>query len=159
MTKFIQREAQRVVRWRALDENYSVGDFRLKLCGCKGRKLIDVPGYTFRVFVTTRSNAEEEIWRDYNRHANMENRIAALKHGLGADRFCLKHFFATEAAFQTILLLFNLFAEFQRAAGLTGYREPATLRTMIFTCGAIPRPRRAQNRLAPVGKLGRAENT
>jgi hypothetical protein len=156
MTKFIQREAQRVAQWRALDENFSVGQFRFKLCGwqlerrfvvvrererehrtTKGRKLIDVPGYTFRVFATTRSDAEEEIWRDYNRRADMENRIAELKHDLAADRFCLKQFFATEAAFQTILLLFNLLAEFQRAAGLAGYREPATLRTTVFTCGAI----------------------
>ncbi|MGC9224635.1 MAG: transposase, partial [Terracidiphilus sp.] len=156
MTRFIQREAQRVAHWRSLDENFSVGQFRLQLCGwelarrfvvvrerererrgTKGRKLIDVPGYTFRVFVTTRSDAEEEIWRDYNRRADMENRIAELKHDLAADRFCLKQFFATEAAFQCILLLFNLLAEFQRAAGLPGYREPATLRTLVFTCGAI----------------------
>lgn len=33
MTRFIQREAQRVANWRALDENYSVGQFYLKLCG------------------------------------------------------------------------------------------------------------------------------
>ena len=156
MTRFIQREAQRVAHWRALDENFSVGQFRLQLCGWelarrfvvvrerererrspKGRKLMDVPGYTFGVFVTTRSDAEEEIWRDYNRRADMENRIAELKHDLAADRFCLKQFFATEAAFQSILLLFNLLAEFQRAAGLPGYREPATLRTLVFTCGAI----------------------
>ena len=156
MTRFIQREAQRVAHWRALDENFSVGQFRLQLCGwelarrfvvvrerererrgTKGRKLIDVPGYTFRVFVTTRCDAEEEIWRDYNRRADMENRIAELKHDLGADRFCLKQFFATEAAFQSILLLFNLLAEFQRAASLPAYREPATLRTLVFTCGAI----------------------
>jgi hypothetical protein len=63
--------------------------------------------------------------------------IAELKHDLAADRFCLKQFVATEAAFHTILLLFNLLAEFQRATGLPGYREPATLRTMVFTCGAI----------------------
>jgi DNA-directed RNA polymerase subunit N (RpoN/RPB10) len=156
MTCFIQREAQRVAHWRMLDDNFSVGQFRLQLCGwalarrfvvvreregerrgAKGRKLIDVPGYTFRVFVTTRSDAEEEIWRDYNRRADMENRIAELKHDLGADRFCLKQFFATEAAFQCILLLFNLLAELQRAAGRTGYREPATLRNTVFTCGAI----------------------
>ena len=156
MTRFIRREAQRVTHWRALDENFSVGQFRLQLCGwelarrfvvvrerererrgSKGRKLIEVPGYTFRVFVTTRSDAEEDIWRDYNRRADMENRIAELKHDLAADGFCLKQFFATEAAFQTILLLFNLLAEFQRAAGLPAYREPATLRTMVFTCGAI----------------------
>jgi len=103
----------------------------------KGRKLFDVPGYTFRIFVTSRSDAPEEIWRDYNRRADMENRIAELKHDLAADKFCLQQFFATEAAFQAILLLFNLLSEFQRAAGLPGYREPATLRTQVFTCGAI----------------------
>ena len=156
LTKFIKREAQRVANWRALDANYSVGEFRLMLCGweqsrrfvvvrelaresrnSKGRKLIEVPGYTFRIFVTTRADAPEVIWRDYNKRADMENRIGELKHDLGADGFCLKQFFATEAAFQTVLLLFNLLVEFQRAAGLPGYREPATLRTLVFTCGAI----------------------
>ena len=73
-----------------------------------GRKLIDVPGYTFRIFVTSRGEAPEEIWRDYNQRADMENRIAELKHDLGADGFCLKQFFATEAAFRSVLLLFNL---------------------------------------------------
>lgn len=53
-----------------------------------GRKLIDVPGYTFRIFVTSSDAAPEEIWRDYNRRADMENRIAELKHDLGADGFC-----------------------------------------------------------------------
>jgi hypothetical protein len=58
--------------WTALDEHYCVGEFRLKLYGWSverrfvvireqvretrasvGRKLIDVPGYTFRLFVTS----------------------------------------------------------------------------------------------------------
>ena len=156
LTKFIKREAQRVASWRALDENFSVGEFRLKLLGWErerrfvvvrerererrqspGRKLFEVPGYTFRLLVTSRSDAAEEIWRDYNRRADMENRIAELKHDLGADGFCLKQFFATEAAFQAVLLLFNLLSEFQRAVGLPTYREPATLRLQVFTCGAI----------------------
>ena len=67
----------------------------------------------------------------------MENRIAELKHDLGADGFCMKQFFATEAAFRAVLLLFNLLAEFQRAAGMPIYREPATIRTQVLTCGAI----------------------
>jgi hypothetical protein len=156
LTKWIKREAQRVQDWKTLDELYSVGEFRVQLLGWererrfvvireliredrqnKGRKLFEVPGYTFRLFVTSRSDAPQDIWRDYNRRADMENRIAELKHDLGADGFCLKQFFATEAAFQTILLLFNLLSEFQRAAGLPVYREPATLRTQVFTCGAI----------------------
>ena len=49
------------------------------------------------------------------------NCIAEWKHDLGAAGFCLKEFFATEAAFRAISLLFNLLAEFQRAAGLPGH--------------------------------------
>jgi hypothetical protein len=49
----------------------------------------------------------------------------------------LKQFFATEAAFRAVLLLFNLLAEFQRAAGLPVYRQPATIRAQILTCGAV----------------------
>ena len=67
----------------------------------------------------------------------MENRITELKHDLGAHGFCMKKFFATEAAFRSVLLLFNLLAEFQRAAGLPVYGEPATIRTQVLTCGAI----------------------
>lgn len=156
LTKWVKREAQRIQQWTELDANYAVGEFRLKLHGWTterrfvvireliresrasvGRKLIDVPGYTFRIFVTNRTDAPEEIWRDYNRRADMENRIAELKHDLSADHFCLKQFHATEAAFRAVLLLFNLLAEFQRAAGLPGYREPATIRAQILTCGAI----------------------
>jgi hypothetical protein len=31
-----------------------------------GRKLMDMPGYTFRIFVTSCAEAPEEIWRDFN---------------------------------------------------------------------------------------------
>ena len=34
-------------------------------------------------------------------------------------------------------MLFNLLAEFQRATGLGGYREPGTIRTQVLVCGAI----------------------
>jgi len=156
LTKWVKRSARAVEQWREVDANFAVGEFRLRLHGWNverrfvalrervregrdsvGRKLIDVPGYTFRVFVTSCPDAPEEIWRDYNRRADMENRIAELKHDLGADGFCLQEFFATEAAFRAVLLLFNLLAEFQRAAGLPGYRAPATIRMQVLTCGAI----------------------
>ena len=156
LTKWVKRAAQRVELWTTLDDHFAAGEFHLQLHGWSvarrfvvirereredrdsvGRRLIDVPGYTFRVFVTSCAPAPEEIWRDYNRRADMENRIAELKHDLGADGFCLKEFFATEAAFRAVLLLFNLLAEFQRAAALPGYREPATIRAQVLTCGAI----------------------
>jgi hypothetical protein len=156
LTRWLKREAARVTVWRDLDEHYAVGEFSLQLFGWDrprrfvvireqlraeraslGRKLLDVPGYTFRVFVTNLVLPPEQIWRDYNGRADMENRIAELKHDLAADDFCLQEFFATEAAFRSILLLFNLLAEFQRACRLTRYRQPATLRSQVFLCGAL----------------------
>lgn len=156
LTPWLKREAARVTEWRALDAIYSVGEFRLKLLGWDrerrfvvvreeiqerkpslGRKLFQIPGYTFRVFVTNLPDAPEEIWRDYNQRACVEQRIEELKSDLAADDFCLKQFFATEAAFLSILMLFNLLGEFQRATGMTGYRQPASLRVQVFLCGAI----------------------
>jgi hypothetical protein len=155
LTRWIKQEAAGLQAWRDLDEVFSVGEFRKRLLGWNverrfvvvrerirekrgaGKLLVQVPGYSFRIFVTSSSAAPEEIWRDYNRRADMEKRICELKHDLGADGFCLQEFSATEAAFQAILLLFNLLAEFQRAAHLAVYRQPATLRSQIFLCGAI----------------------
>ena len=155
MTRWIKWEAMGVKSWRALDENFSVGEFRKKLLGWKverrfvvireqirekrsaGKRLVEVPGYTFRVFVTSHTAVPEEIWRDYNGRADMEKRICELKQDLAADDFCLQEFYATEAAFQAVLLLFNLLGEFQRATQAAVYRQPATLRSQIFLCGAI----------------------
>ena len=156
LTSWLKREAARVEEWRALDAIYSVGEFRWQLFGwdrarrwvvvrellretkrSPGRKLLEVPGYTFRVFVTNLPDPPEEIWRDYNQRACIEQRIEELKSDLAADSFCLQEFFATEAAFLAILMLFNLLGEFQRATGMAGYRQPATLRAPVFLCGAI----------------------
>lgn len=156
LTRWLKRQAAQIQQWRPLDENYSVGEFQLQLYGWEqkrrfvvirervqeekpslGRKLLDLPGYTFRLFVTNGQQPVEEVWRDYNQRADVENRIAELKYDLAADDFCLHQFFATEAVFCAILLLFNLLGEFQRATGMKGYRQPATLRSQIFLCGAI----------------------
>src|SRR5438309_6932857 len=156
LTAWVKRSAQRVEQWRALDENYAVSEFQLKLWdwdrerrfvvirerlrekeGSVGKKLLEVHGYTFRLFVTNSAAAPEEIWRDYNHRADVEKRIAELKYDLAADDFCLQEFFATEAAFCAVLLLFNLLSEFQRALGSEVYRQPATLRVQVFLCGAV----------------------
>lgn len=155
LTRWIKREAAGIQSWREIDENFSVGEFRKQLLGWKverrfvvvreqirekrsaGKLLVEVPGYSFRIFVTSSAAVPEEIWRDYNRRADMEKRICELKQDLGADDFCLQEFYATEAAFQAVLLLFNLLGEFQRATDPAVYRQPATLRSQIFLCGAI----------------------
>jgi hypothetical protein len=155
LTCLIKKELKHLGQWRELDADYAVTEFTKKLQGWSqprrfvvirelirekpsvGRKLLDVPGYTFRVFVTSLCWSPEEVWRDYNKRADVEKRIRELKHDLAADDFCLHEFFATEAAFCSVLLLFNLLSEFQRVIGLTTYRQPATLRVQVFLCGAL----------------------
>jgi len=155
LTKCVKREVSRIAQWRALDENYAVGECTIKLMGWSrsrrfvvvreqirdskpsvGKKLIALPEYTVRVFVTSLTSAAEDIWRDYNRRADMENRIAELKHDLGADKFCLRDFYSTDAVFRSILVLFNLLSEFRRVSGMPQHKEPGTLRSEVFLCGA-----------------------
>ena len=104
LTKWIQREA-RVQNWKAVDDVYAVGEFRVQLWGWGSqrrfvvvrermredrhsvdRKLIDPPGYTFRIFVTTCTEAPEQIWRAYNQRSDMENRIGARRPAVSRDR-------------------------------------------------------------------------
>ena len=72
LTPWVKRAAQRVEQWTLLDDDYAVGEFRLQLHGWSverrlvvireqvregrdsvGRKRMDVPGYTFRIFATS----------------------------------------------------------------------------------------------------------
>ena len=78
------------------------------------------------------------FWRDYNQRAVIEQRIEELKAELNADGFCMKNFFATEAAFLAVLFTFNLLSLYQKAlAPAAPYRQPATLRVAVFLGGAI----------------------
>ena len=143
--------------WTELDGNYCVGEISLQLQGwavarrfivvrervrenkaAVGRLLLEVPGYTYRVFVTNRSDAGAVIWRDYNGRACVEQRIEELKNDLSAGGFCVREFFGTEAAFLSVLFAFNLLSLYQRQlAPERAYRQPATLRSQVFVAGAI----------------------
>jgi hypothetical protein len=179
LTSTLKRAAAGSCQWREIDEHIEAGEFTEQLAGwsCQrrfvvirervregrtavGRKLLDFPGYTYRVFVTNRSEVPEVIWRDYNQRATLEQRIDELKSDLGADDFCRREFYATEAAFRSVLLLFNLLSLWQTAARPTQtYRRPATLRTEVFLCGAIASTDGQQPRAEPEPGLGRSRTT
>lgn len=157
LTTTLKRKCAGIKDWTVIDEHYAVGEFTMKLQGWSkerrfvvvreqiredkaavGRKLIDVPGYTFRVWVTNRKENAMELWRDYNGRACVEQRIEELKNDLAADGFCLQPFFATESAFLAVLFTFNLLSLYQHQTTPTRpYRQPGTLRTTVFLCGAI----------------------
>lgn len=143
--------------WRAIDENYAVAEFQAQLMGWSkalrfvvvrervrekkealGRKLLEVPGYTFRVWATNRTDDPMEVWRAYNGRACVEQRIEELKLELAAQGFCLQSFWATEAAFLAVLLTFNLLSLYQQATRPgQAYMQPGTLRTAVFLAGAV----------------------
>jgi hypothetical protein len=157
MHSTLQLAVQGVDQWQALDDRHWIGEFELKLpkwtssrrfvvlkeqlvTRKAGRSLLllDVPGYSFRVFVTNRREAPESIWRDYDQRAAIEPRFSEIKEDLAADNFCLHEFYATEAALRSVVFLFNLLSILQKAQpGSHPTQRPATIRSALFTCGAI----------------------
>ena len=102
----------------------------------RGRRLIEVPGYTFHVLVTSLAHDPVQTWHFYNSRADSENRLKELKEDFGADGFCLQSFNGTEAAFRLICFLFNLIADFKR--DITRDQSPRlmTLRSQVLVAGA-----------------------
>jgi hypothetical protein len=162
MTRQVKSSLRSVGEWRRVDATHCAGEFTLRLQGWSkarrfvvvrervseegeakankalGRKLLDVPGYTYRVWCTNSLETPEVVWRDYNQRATIEQRIEELKNDLHADGFCTQNFFATEAAFLAVLFAFNLLATFQaQTTPEAGYRQPATLRAEEFLGGAM----------------------
>lgn len=157
LTSSLKRQCAGIKEWTKLDEHHEAGEFTAQLFGwtkerrfvvvrerireskaAVGRRLLDVPGYTFRVWVTNRSEGVLELWRDYNQRACIEQRIEELKHDLSADGFCLQPFYATESAFLAVLFTFNLLSLYQhQTTPEKPYRQPGTLRVAVFLCGAV----------------------
>jgi hypothetical protein len=157
LTTVLKRKCAGIQEWTVIDEDHAAGEFTVPLYGWSkerrfvvvrervreskaavGRKLIDVPGYTFRVWVTNRQESAVALWRDYNGRACVEQRIEELKHDLAADGFCLRPFYATESAFLAVLFTFNLLSLYQhQTTPEAAYRQPGTLRVAVFLCGAV----------------------
>lgn len=157
LTTTLKRRCAGIQEWTPIDEHHAAGEFTVKLFGWSkerrfvvvrervresqaavGRKLIDVPGCTFRVWASNRSEAALALWRDYNGRACVEQRIEELKHDLAADGFCLQPFYATESAFLAVLFTFNLLSLYQhQTTPAAPYRQPGTLRVAVFLCGAV----------------------
>jgi hypothetical protein len=157
MTASLKRQCAGLSAWTAVDENFEIAEICLQLHGWNeprrfvvvrervregkeavGRMLLEVPGYTYRVFVTNRTEPAQIIWREYNGRACVEQRIEELKNDLSADGFCVREFFGTESAFLAVLFAFNLLSLYQRQISPgQAYRQPATLRSQVFVAGAI----------------------
>ena len=117
-----------------------------------GRRLLECPGYTYRVFITTVPFAAALVTRMYAGRADCENRIKELKEDLSLDTFCLQSFDATDAAFRTGCVLYNLLMGFRETVLPSCWfeRRLRAVRDLIFLVGAdlIPDARRLRVRFA-----------
>jgi hypothetical protein len=82
-----------------------------------------IRNYRYSALVTTLQVSALEVWRTYRGRADCENRIKELKYDFGADSFCLRDFWATEAALNTVMIGYNLMSLFRQAAADQGVHK------------------------------------
>jgi Transposase DDE domain group 1 len=76
----------------------------------------------------------QQIWLSYKDRADAENRIKELKYDFGLDGFCMDKFWATEAAFRTVMIGYSLMGLFRQIV-LQG-KDQATVRFKCFALGS-----------------------
>jgi hypothetical protein len=155
-TKGLKNLTAAVTDWRQLDEDIAVSEVMFQAHGwsrarrvvlirrrkkeldfVRGRELFDLPGYLFQAILTSRTDAPEEVWRFYRKHAEIETKIRELKWDYGVDGFAQKKFFATEAAFRLVCVTYNLVTLLQERIGQKNYQTLGTLRAQLLACGAV----------------------
>jgi len=99
--------------------------------------LFDEPAgkHRYSLYVTNLDLPAEQIWLSYKDRADAENRIKELKYDFGLESFCMDKFWATEAAFRTIMIAYNLMSLFRQ--GVLKSKPQATLSTLRFKCFAL----------------------
>lgn len=106
---------------------------------CFGKMLFkNLPEYCrwkYQTYATNLNLPAIEVWRLYRQRADSENRIKELKYDFGIEGFCLKKFYATEAAFRMVLIGYNLISLFRQA--ILKERIQQTLSTIRFKCFAL----------------------
>ena len=100
-----------------------------------GKLLFDEPAYRYSAYVTNLTLPVDQIYNIYNTRADCENRIKELKQDFGADNFCLKEFYATEASFRFIMMAYNIMALFKHQV-LQSNMQLKTLRAYCFAIGS-----------------------
>jgi hypothetical protein len=91
--------------------------------------------YKYSAFVSNLNLSDQLIWDLYKQRADCENRIRELKYDYGIEGFCMKDFYATEAAFRLAMVAHNIMALF-RLHVLNNKKLPQ-LSTIRFQCIAI----------------------
>lgn len=153
----IKRELRSLKEWTKLKDGIEVTEFEYQspewkksrrmvavrknielLTKATGKLLLfdePVGKYRYSLYVTNLDLPAEQIWLSYKDRADAENRIKELKYDFGLDSFCMDKFWATEAAFRTIMMAYNLMSLFRQV--VLQSKSQATLSTLRFKCFAL----------------------
>lgn len=153
----IKRELRALEGWTKLKDGMEIAEFEYQspewkrprrmvavrkniqiLTKATGKLLLfdePVGKYRYSLYVTNLDLPPEQIWLSYKDRADAENRIKELKYDFGLDSFCMDKFWATEAAFRTIMVAYNLMSLFRQI--VLKSKSQATLSTLRFKCFAL----------------------
>lgn len=150
----VKRQVAGIKDWVELGQGVAVGEFLYQAQGwsrarrvvvvrqpkddpVKGRYLLDVPGYTYSVFITNLTLPPLQVRALYQGRADSENRIKELLQDFAISGFVSHKFWATEAAFRLACCAYNLMALFRQALlGAAAKHTLSTLRAQCFAIGA-----------------------
>lgn len=151
----IRRQVSAIKDWLELDSVNSVAEFRYQAHGWpnarrvvvvrhrrrneqrQGRLLLEVPCYTFSIYVTNLTLPAAQVSELYQGRADSENRIKELVNDFAICGFVSQKFWATEAAFRMACFGYNLMSLFRQALlGAASKHTLSTLRTQCFAIGA-----------------------
>lgn len=160
MYPLLKMSIQEIKTWRTLGEGIAIGEMQYSSVGWqKSRRVVVVrqdmnvrpkatgkllfpadeiyKGYRYHAFVTDVEYSSELVWEMYRKRADAENRIKELEYDFGADNFCMKDFYATEAALRMVMIAYNLMSLFRLTVLQTKVSQRlTTIRMNCFSIGS-----------------------
>lgn len=150
----IRRQVAGLKDWLELDAQTAVGEFLYQAQGWSQARrvvvvrrrradrrekplLLEVPGYTYSIYVTNLTLPAMQVRALYQGRADSENRIKELLADFAMAGFVSQKFWATEAAFRMACWAYNLMSLFRQALLAAASKHTlSTLRVQCFAIGA-----------------------
>lgn len=150
----LRRQIVGLKEWVALDERIEAAEHRYHAEGWskarrivvlrfkvkerpEGLRLLEMPGYTYAVYVTNLRLSAMHVRQLYLGRADSENRIRELLQDFAISGFVSQKFWATEAAFRMAIVAYNLMPLFRQSVlGSASKHTLSTLRVQCFAIGA-----------------------
>ena len=103
----------------------------------QGKLFPECHAYRYQMLVTTRPDSTQDVWRHYNKRADVENRIKEWKDDFFMRGFAMKKFHATEATLWLVAMAFNLTEWFRSTVmdKTAASSRLMTIRIKNFICG------------------------